>query len=272
MRLLGHSHFTLSIVAIFGYTSNISPKVGTVLSFSITAYYIIIGNCVGYGTFDKENNQKIIFGIQFNGIGSETGLLFKDLKGDFVDGDNIQMSYCENGKTKLMDYYYLTMDDSYVDEDGWYNKDTDFIGDTEYIPWGKGAWFVAYDEAKSLTMSGEVKKGHKIHTFTDPKTLVTSFYPTPFCPNSANVTWSNQTDSDNIQVQGNKDGKTILIDYYYLTMDDSYVDEDGWYDKDTELLGPNDSIVGVGEGFWFIPVNVETSFTEVSPLGDEEAK
>ena len=216
----------------------------------------------------------MIIGISFNEVGTEKGILFNDLKGDFPEEDtSIQVSETNaKGKTILKDYYY-SKNGSYMDDDGWYNDGWDYIGDTEYLKWGQGAWLLT-SEPVDVTTAGEVKKGHKIHTFTDPKTLVAGYYPVPFCPNSKNVTWTGMTGEDeSIQVfRTNAKGKTILEDYYY-SLDGSMMDDDGWYTSGWDLLAEDDAIAGVGEGFWFIPGNFETAaITEVSPLGDDEAK
>lgn len=108
---------------------------------------------------------------------------------------------------------------------------------------------------------------------TDPKTLVSSAYPVPFRPNSASVSWPNAQDDDDIQyAYTDEKGKTQLGEYYYYTEEYGLGDA-GWYNEGLELLDADTAIVGVGEGFWYIPVDPATaSFCEVSPLGDEEAK
>ena len=198
-------------------------------------------------------------------------MLLKDLQGNFVDEDDLQFSFTdENGKTQLGEYYYYT--EETLGADGWYDQDFNFINDTQYLTWGQGVWFISADGPKNITTAGEVLKGHKIHTVTDPKTLVSSAYPVPFCPNAASVTWPNAQDEDDIQYAfTDENGKTQLGEYYYYT--EATLGADGWYDQDFNLLDADTAIVGVGEGFWYIPVDPATaSFCEVSPLGDEVAK
>jgi hypothetical protein len=199
--------------------------------------------------------------------------LLKDLQGEFAAEDDIQFSYTDSktGKTKLGDYLYFT-EDYGLGEEGWYSEEMEPIGDTQYLKWGQGVWFIGSDGPKDITTSGEVTKGHKIHTMTDPKTLIANFYPVPFCPNSASVSWPNVQAEDDIQVAYTQAGKTKLRDYLYFTEDYGLGDE-GWYNEDMELLDPTFPIAGVGEGFWYIPGDFESAaIAEVSPLGDEESK
>lgn len=159
-----------------------------------------------------------------------------------------------------------------MDCDGWYNEELDYIGDSQYLTWGQGVWFISADGPKNLTTAGEIVKGHKIHTMTDPRTLVSSAYPIPFCPNAACVTWTGAQDEDDIQVAYTANGKTKLRDYFYYT-EDYGMDTDGWYSEELDLLEADQAIAGAGEGFWYIPVDpASASFTEVSPLGNIEAK
>ena len=212
----------------------------------------------------------IIIGIQFSEVGGdEDGILFDSIKGDFVDYDNIQRSYTNpKGRTALRDYYYFTKEGGF-DNTGWHDENWDYIGDTEYFPRGMGAWFSGDDGPKNVTHSGEVKKGHFIHTFTDPMTFTCSAYPTAFKPNSANVSWLGVGDYDNIQIAYTKpNGRTALRDFYYFTVDGGF-EADAWYDEDWSLLDADAVVAGPGEGFWFSPNDpASATFTEVSPLGD----
>ena len=219
---------------------------------------------------NSENHPKVIFGVSFSEVGGDEGIFLDDLKGEFAAWDSIQISYTDNGKTKLKDYLYST--DGEIDEtDGWYDGEYNYVGKTDRIGFGQGAWLVT-ENPTDLTTAGEVKKGHKIHTFTDPKTLVSSYYPTPFCPNAASVTWSNISAWDSIQVFYTDNGKTKLQDYLYST--EGEIDEtDGWYDGEYNLLDADQEIAKAGEGFWLVLDSFEdAAFTEVSPLGDEVAK
>ena len=227
-------------------------------------------NCVGYGTFKNESNPKVIIGTSFTTVGTESGILLNDLKGTFATEDSIQVSKTDpKGKTILYTYLY-SLDGDIDEDDGWYDEELTFVGNTERLEWGQGAWLVANDPT-DLTTAGEVKKGHKIHAVTDPKTLVCSFYPTPFCPNAATVTWVGAQTEDSIQTFYTEGGKTKLYTYLY-SRDGDIDDTDGWYDEELTLVEADKAIAGVGEGFWYIPNDLEAVFSEVSPLGDEEAK
>lgn len=209
-------------------------------------------------------------GISFTDVGTENGILLDDLKGTYTSWDSIQVSYTDKGKTKLRDFYY-SLDCEIGDDDGWYNDGLEYVGKIERLAWGQGAWLVTADPT-DITTAGEVKKGHKIHTFTDPSSLNCSFYPTPFCPNSASVSWNGIASWDSIQVFYTDKGKTKLKDFYY-SLDCEIGDDDGWYDDGLELLEADAPVAQVGEGFWLVlSESEEAAFTEVSPLGDEEAK
>ena len=215
----------------------------------------------------------IIVGVQFNDVGTENGAKFGDLKGDFEDFDTLQFSYTDDdGLAAFKDYYYLTVAGGSVDVDAWYDGDDWSNPVTEQsIPLGKAAWFSPMS-TKSINISGEVKKGHKTHTFVDPMTFECSYYPSPFCPNSANVTWNQPEEFDTIQrAYTDEDGLAAFKDYYYLTIAGGTAEADAWYDGDdwSTPLSPTTPVAESGEGFWYSPMTFDTAtFTEVSPLGD----
>ena len=223
------------------------------------------------GTTDAD--PLVIVGVQFNEVGTENGAKFKDIKGDFEDFDTLQFSFTdEDGLPAFKDFYYLTVDGTGVTEDGWYDgEDWDNPVSDQNLELGRAAWF-SPNSAKSLNISGEVKKGHKIHTFTDPMTFACSYYPVPFCPNAATVSFPYAEEFDTIQrAYTDADGLPAFKDFYYLTTDGTGVPADGWYDgEDWDApLSPTTPVANAGEGFWYSPNTFETaSFTEISPLGD----
>ena len=208
-------------------------------------------NGVGYSTTDNTaEDTSFIFGAPFSGIATKGVISFKDLAcpQEFEDDDQIQTAYTdENGITRLYGYVYFGE---------WYNEDMDPVADEDGIPLGSSAWFIS-SSAKTITTSGEVSNDNVIHTFTETSALVSSAFPTPFCPNSENVSWGVSDDAQIQTAYTDENGITRLYGYVYFGE---------WYNEDMDPLAETDSIAAPGTGFWLILNDASETFSEVSPL------
>ena len=168
---------------------------------------------------------------------------------EFGDDDQIQVAYTDDsGLTQLRNYFYFGE---------WLDEEYASVSDTDGLPFSKAAWFVSASDPKTITTAGEVKKDNYIHTFTETSDMITSAFPVPFCPNSANVSWG-VTDDAQIQVAYTDElGITQLRNYFYFSE---------WLDDEYNTLAEDDAIVGPGVGFWFIINDSSETFTEVSPI------
>ena len=217
-------------------------------------------NIVGYTTTEKVANDFCTFiGASFESVGSGTFIPFSSLtcSEGFEDGDQIQKAYVdEDGIVGFTVYEYW-------DGDGWVDPSSgDVIGDDIGFEVGEAAWFIS-SAAKQITTAGAVKSTNHIHTFTETSTVISSAFPVPFCPNSANVSWGS-IDGDQIQVPYvDEDGIINFTTYEYW-------DGDGWVDPSTgDVLEADFAVTTAGKGFWFITADPENvSFTEVSPLAE----
>ena len=173
--------------------------------------------------------------------------------------DQVQKAYTDGeGVTQLRTY-------EYDENDGWLDMEDNYTpcGDTEGFELGTSAWFISAGEAKSITTSGAVKSGNKVHAFTETSVLCASAFPVDFCPNSANVSWGIET-YDQIQVAyTDGEGVTQLRTY-------EYDENDGWLDMEDNYrtLEATESVVKAGQGFWLILQDAASTFTEVSPLAE----
>lgn len=180
--------------------------------------------------------------IPFSALSSPEGL---------EDEDAIQVAYTdERGLTKMHDFVYFGE---------WYNEDMDPVNDDDGIPLGGSAWFISSGNPKTITTSGEVRKGNYIHTFTEPSALISSAFPQKFCPNSANVSWGVSDETSIQTAYTDERGLTKMHDYVYFGE---------WYNEDMDPLAADDAIVNAGTGFWIILVDPSETFSEVSPLAE----
>ena len=143
----------------------------------------------------------------------------------------------------------------------WYNEDMDPVSDADGVRQGGSAWFVsASGTPKTVTVAGEVKKTNHIHTFTESSELISSAFPVPFCPNSADVSWGV---SDETQIQ------TAYTDERGITQMYVYVYFGEWYNEDMDPVAEDEAIAQPGAGFWIILQDATETFSEVSPLAKE---
>ena len=206
-----------------------------------------------------------MLGCTFEAVGTTDGVTLNSLQGEFVDADELQVaSLNDQGITEFTSYYYFTEDGGMVDADGWYNGDFESIGDTVRIPVGSAFWFIA-ENAKGVTVAGQVHLGEYTHTITDKKSMVCSAFPVAFNPN-VNCTWDGFVDADEIQVaKVNEQGITEFTSCYYFTEDGGMVDEDGWYNGDFEKI--TEPIAAAGQGFWLMLEDPSGHvFKETSPV------
>ena len=223
-------------------------------------------NVVGYNTVDLGLAYTMI-GPNFGNVG-KTGLgrvYLEDIKGNFVDNDQIQISKMVNGKIDFTVYTYFT-EDGYmeVDKDGWYLDSDTYVGDTIYLDQGHAAWLRS---ASSSTQSGEVNGTEiTLNNLTKTYEMMVDPYPVAFNPNSSDITWNGVVDNDQIQVSKMVNGKIDFTVYTYFT-EDGYmeVDKDGWYiDSDTPVESP---IAAAGQGWWLRTANpASVSITFKSPI------
>ena len=219
-------------------------------------------NGVGYNTTEKIDTDTWQFvGASFECVGDGDMLTLNSIScpQGLAEGDQIQMSWCdEDGLTHMTGYEYW-------EGDGWVDPDSfEPIGDDVGFKLGRAAWFIS-GEAKQITMAGGVKKSNHIHTFVEPWTIVSSAFPGAFYPNSANVSWG-CGEGDQIQVPWcDEDGLTHMTGYEYW-------EGDGWVDPDSfEPLADDFAIATAGKGFWFIITSGDpesVTFSEVSPLAE----
>lgn len=218
-------------------------------------------NGVGYGTTINDDEALTMIGADFLGMGDNKSIPLNNLvcPQGFEEGDQIQVAFtADSGLTELKVYEYWESDGGWADTD-----EMEIVGDDIGFDLGKGAWFAA-STPKTIQMSGEVKGSHHIHVFTDVLSIISSAFPTGFCPNSANVSWA-CSEGDQIQVPFlAESGLTELKVYEYWESDG------GWADTDEmDLIAPDFVVAPAGKGFWFACSDPTTvSCTEVSPIAD----
>lgn len=208
-----------------------------------------------------------MIGPCFGEIG-KTGLgevLLEDLKGDFEDEDEIQISFMQGTKVRFTSYYYYTEDGAWgVDKDGWYEDENTYIGDTVSLKQGQAAWLISKG---SSTQSGEVN-GNEIvlNNFSKSWEMVVNPYPVAFNPNSSDIVWDGVQDEDEIQVSYMQGTKVRFNSYYYYTEDGAWgVDQDAWYIDENTMV--EDPIAAAGQGWWLITANPsDVSITFKSPV------
>ena len=187
------------------------------------------------------------------------------ITGNFVDDDEIQISFMKNGRIDFKIYTYFT-EDGYmeVDKDGWYSDPSTYVGDTIYLDQGHAAWLKS---ASGSTQSGEVNGTEVvINDLTKTYEMIVNPYPTAFNPNDNGITWEGVNDDDEIQVSYMKNGRIDFKIYTYFT-EDGYmeVDKDGWYiDPSTPV---ESTIAAAGQGWWLHTANpANVSITFKSPV------
>ena len=223
---------------------------------------VVSSNVVGYNTADNTAGDPWQFiGASFECVGDGNMLTLNSLAcpQGLSEGDQIQMSFCdEKGLTHMTGYEYW-------EGDGWVDPESgEPVGDDVGLELGRAAWFISSD-AKQITTAGEVKKVNHIHVFTEPWTIVSSAFPGSFCPNSENISWG-CAEGDQIQVPWcDEKGLTHMTGYEYW-------EGDGWVDPESgEPLDADFAIATAGKGFWFIITSGDpdtVTFSEVSPLAE----
>ena len=207
-------------------------------------------NVVGYNTLDM-NMQYTMLGNSFGTVGQEgLGKLYlKDIKGEFTDEDEIQVSFMNGYMIDFTIYTYYTENYGY-DPEGWYDGQGNYVGDSVYIEQGQAAWLkIASGERVPATISGEVA-GQEItlNNFTKTYEMVVNPYPVAFNPNDTeNVTWSGTTDEDEIQVSFMNGYMIDFTIYTYYTENYGY-DPEGWYDGQGNYIST--PVAAVGQGWW----------------------
>lgn len=214
---------------------------------------------VGYTQTPATTDTSILFGASFENIGEGDFLPLSSLSAtpSLETGDQIQVAYTDDdGLTQFTIY-------EYDETDGWLDTiNFEPCGDTFGLTLGQSAWFISASDSKKITTSGGVKKTNAVRTFTEASSLITSAFPTAFCPNSANVSWGVQT-GDQIQVAYTDDDGLTQFTIY------EYDETDGWLDTvDFEPLAADQSLVDPGIGFWLILQDTSSTFTEVSPVSE----
>ena len=200
-----------------------------------------------------------------SGAKTGDGILLQDLKGNFSNEDNLQMAYVDDsGMVQFVNCYYFTVDEGGMDQDGWYNEDYEYVGDSQRIPIGTACWFLSADDSKAITTAGQVYGSNFTHTFDEPVEMVCLAFPVEFNPNA--VSWTGLTNEDNIQVSYVDDsGMVQFINCYYFTVDEGGMDEDAWYNEDYEKI--ESAITVPGQGFWLMIADPENAtLIETSPL------
>ena len=235
------------------------------LCAAISAMAVESENIVGYNKVTADGAYYLI-GTPFANVGGGVNTLDK-LQGTFESGDQIQVIYSEEDHFTLnaVSYYYLTMDADLVDQDGWYDGSTVYVGNTLTLAQNQAVYYYAASlTAKSLTTSGEVSKTSVTTTFVDAYTTWASAFPVAFNPNDSRFAWT-MNSGDQIQViYSEEDAFTLnAVSYYYLTMAVDLVDVDGWYDGTTVLVSA--PITTAGQGVYvFAPAG--GSVVETSPI------
>ena len=225
-------------------------------------------NVVGYSTLKTGYTHQML-GVPFSNVnGNDSGVLLKDIAGNFGIWDEIQFSYMdEHGLVQFNTYFYLNEDEGGECE-GWHDGDYVYIGDSVSIPAGAAVWVISQNnDALSITSSGEVRKSAFVHSnFKETYNLVSSAFPVAFNPNANTVTWSGLNIWDELQVAFvDEDGLIQFTQYFFLDENEGGEADNKWHDGDYCLV--TEPIAAVGQGFWLITADPENvSFTEKSPI------
>jgi|GEM_PF-6197797 len=235
------------------------------LCAAISAMAVDSDNIVGYNKVTADGAYYLI-GNPFASVGGGTNTLDK-LQGAFESGDQIQVIYSEIDGITLNSfaYFYLTVDADLVEQDGWYDGASVYVGNTVKIAPNQGVYFYASSlAAKSVTTSGEVSKSSVTTTFVDTYTAWSSAFPVGLNPNDSRFTWT-MSSADQIQVVFSQiDGITLdSVACFYLTVDADLVDVDGWYDGANVLISAPISTAGQGV-YVFAPAGGQV--VETSPI------
>ena len=142
----------------------------------------------------------------------------------------------------------------------WLDSDYSPVAETDGIDLGKSAWFLT-TSAKSITTAGQVRKENFTHTFTETSQLVVSAFPGAFYPNSANVSWGINNETQIQTPYVDDDGLTQMNVFFYFGE---------WMDSDYSTIAADYAVAQSGDGFWLLMSDASETFSEVSPLADPE--
>ena len=236
-------------------------------SLGVFAEGIESSNTVGYNTVAPEYTYTM-FTIPFTAVGGG-GIAIEDIKADFAEDDEIQVSWMDDdGYIQFDQYYYKNALGAIYPQDGWYDGNDDYAGNTLTLSPGMAVWLITeQSQADSVTVSGEVGAVAKTQgPFEYEYSMIASAFPIAFNPNAETVTWVGIQEDDELQVPWmDDDGYIQFNQYYFRNALGAIYPQDGWYDGDDNFV--DDAITGVGQGFWLITQSPdEVTLTEASPL------
>lgn len=212
-----------------------------------------------------------MFSIPFDAVGGGS-IALEDIKADFAEDDEIQVSWMDDdGYIQFDQYYYKNALGAIYPKDGWYDGSDEYAGDTLTLAPGAAVWLITEQSGvDAVTVSGEVGKTAKTQgPFEFESSMIASAFPIAFNPNSESVTWVGIQEDDELQVPWMDDDGYIQFDqYYFKNALGAIYPKDGWYDGSDSFV--EDPITSVGQGFWLIAqAPDQVTITEESPLASE---
>ena len=213
-----------------------------------------------------------MLGMQFTRV-NEDGASFSlaDLPIDPViwDGSSIQLAFTDSKGLVAFNTYTIYADDPNWNDgpSGWYDGDSLYAGDTEFIDIVTGYWFVP-TKTGEITFKGEVsKESVEVPVIGGEWQMIANPYPAKLMlediPMDAE-TW----DGTSIQLASTDSKGLVTFNTYTIYVDDPNWNDgpSGWYDGDSLYAGDTVEIP-VGDGFWLIPT-ANGTITFDSPVAD----
>ena len=219
------------------------PPVEAAISSSYRTVFV-----VGYAIATTTPNYSVQI-AQFETIGVD-GFSIQMIKpqGDSMGGGMFDMQVLDEGGSAIEVYYYMTMADDDVAEDGWYDEDMETFA-TRVFKRGE-AYMInncTGDDAQVQT-AGQVNLAEVEVAFPQNYYCQGNFRPVDISiQDVVPLNPEGSTGGGMFDMQVLDEGGSAIEVYYYMTKDDDDVAEDGWYDEDMETFATR--VFKPGEGF-----------------------
>lgn len=166
----------------------------------------------------------------------------KDIKGEFSEGDSIQI-FGSIGDVET-EYFYCEQGSLVEGKTGWYADDFETpVGDNDLLA-GSEFWFNAQGNAE-ITISGQVNKNDIVVELSSGFTPVGNCAPVAYVLDD--FLFENLAEGDSIQIFDSVGD--VLAEYFYCEQGSLVESKTGWYADDFETQAGATPIES-GKGFW----------------------